>query len=94
MPAMAAGPFTSRRDSERAVRRSRSRPARGTKRSGTAAPWLSGDAPMAALTDSMAISTLPEVRTPRRTLVYWRKEILADLSSWRAAKLPPPRLDS
>jgi len=32
---------------------------------------------LAALTDSMAFSTLPEVRTLRRTLVYWRKEILA-----------------
>lgn len=31
---------------------------------------------LAALTDSMAFS-LPELRTLRRTLVYWRKEILA-----------------
>ena len=31
----------------------------------------------AALTDSMAFSTLPELRTLRRTLVYWRKKTLA-----------------
>jgi transposase len=32
---------------------------------------------LAALTDAMAFSSLPELRTLRRTLVYWRKEILA-----------------
>lgn len=32
---------------------------------------------LARLTDAMAFSTLPELRTLRRTLVYWRKEILA-----------------
>lgn len=32
---------------------------------------------LAKLTDTMAFSTLPELKTLRRTLIYWRKEILA-----------------
>lgn len=32
---------------------------------------------LTALTDSMALSSLPEVATLRRTLVRWRKEVLA-----------------
>lgn len=39
------------------------------------------DAALTALTDRMAASTLPEIRTLRRTLLHWRREVLAYFES-------------